>query len=41
MYLEAFDIKFVRIKGEELFGNPDKAFNKIERAIKLIRKKNL
>ena len=40
-YLEAFDIKFVRIKDDELFGNPDKAFNKIERAIKLIRKKNL
>jgi len=38
-YLESFDIKFVRIKDEELFGNPNKAFNKIEDAIKLIRKK--
>jgi very-short-patch-repair endonuclease len=33
-YLEAFDIKFVRIKDEELFGNPEKAFGKIEQAIK-------
>jgi len=40
-YLEAFNIKFVRIKDEELFGNPNKAFNKIERAIKLIRKTTL
>jgi len=31
-YLEAFDIKFVRIKDEELFGNPLKTFNKIEQA---------
>lgn len=37
-YLEAFDIKFVRIKDDELFGNPNKAFDKIEEAIKLIRK---
>lgn len=37
-YLEAFNIKFVRIKDEELLGNPDKAFNKIEQAIKLLRK---
>ena len=35
-YLEAFDIKFVRIKDEELFGNPNKAFSKIENAIKSI-----
>jgi very-short-patch-repair endonuclease len=40
-YLEAFDIKFVRIKDDELFDNPDKTFNKIEQAIKLIRKKIL
>ena len=40
-YLEAFNIKFVRIKDEELFVNPNKAFKKIEQAIKLIRKKNL
>ena len=37
-YLEAFNIKFVRIKDEEFFGNPNKAFNKIEQAIKPIRK---
>ena len=38
-YLEAFNINFVRVKDEELFGNPNKAFDKIEQAIKLIRKK--
>jgi very-short-patch-repair endonuclease len=32
-YLEKFAIKFIRIKNEELFGNPDKAFNKIEKEI--------
>ena len=35
-YLEAFHIKFVRIKDEELLGNPNKAFSKIENAIKSI-----
>lgn len=39
-YLEAFNIKFVRIKDEELLGNPNKAFNKIEKAIKLLEKNN-
>lgn len=33
-YLENFGIKFVRIKNEELFGNPNKAFEKIEMEIK-------
>ncbi|WP_297843015.1 endonuclease domain-containing protein [Ignavibacterium sp.] len=33
-YLENFGIKFVRIKNEELLGNPDLAFEKIEKAIK-------
>jgi very-short-patch-repair endonuclease len=37
-YLEAFNIKFIRIKDDELFGNPNKAFNKIEKTIKLIAK---
>jgi len=37
-YLEAFNIKFVRIKDEELLGNPNKAFIKIEEAIKLLEK---
>ncbi len=32
--LEAFGIKFVRISDDELFGNPNKAFEKIEKAIK-------
>jgi very-short-patch-repair endonuclease len=35
-YLESFNIKFVRIKDEELFGNSEKAFGKIENAIKLL-----
>ena len=37
-YLEAFHIKFVRIKDEELFSNSNKAFSKIENAIKSISK---
>ena len=32
--LEAFGIKFVRISDDELFGNPNKAFEKIEKTIK-------
>ena len=35
-YLESFNIKFVRIKDEELLGNSNKAFNKIEKAIELL-----
>jgi very-short-patch-repair endonuclease len=35
-YLEAFDIKFIRIKDEELLGNSEKAFSKIEQAIELL-----
>jgi len=38
-YLESFNIKFVRIKDEELFGNPNKAFAKIEQAIQLIEER--
>jgi very-short-patch-repair endonuclease len=34
-YLEDFGIKFVRIKNEGLFGNPNKAFEKIENEIKV------
>ena len=37
-YLESFNIKFVRIKDEELLGNPEKAFGKIEDAIKALEK---
>jgi very-short-patch-repair endonuclease len=37
-YLEAFNIKFVRIKDEDLFGNPNNEFMKIENAIKLLEK---
>lgn len=35
-YLENFGITFLRIKNEEFLANPDKAFRKIENAIKLI-----
>ncbi len=37
-YLEAFNIKFVRIKDEDLLGNPNKAFNILEDAIKFLEK---
>ena len=37
-YLENFNIKFVRIKDEDIFGNPNQAFMKIENAIKLLEK---
>jgi very-short-patch-repair endonuclease len=33
-YLEAYGIKFIRIPDEDLFGNPDMVFEKIEKAIK-------
>ena len=33
-YLKNFDVTFIRIKDEELFGNPNKAFAKIENEIK-------
>ena len=36
-YLKKFGISFVRIKDEELFGNPNKAFNKIEEVIKQLK----
>ena len=39
-YLEAFGIKFVRIKNEEFLGNPNKAFSKIEKSITSIIKKD-
>ena len=38
-YLEEFGIKFVRITNEELLGNPNKAFAKIEDAIKILERK--
>ena len=37
-YLESFNIKFVRIKDEELLGNPNQAFTKVEDTIKLLEK---
>src|SRR3990172_11048991 len=36
--LEKFGIRFVRIQNEELLGNPNKGFGKIERVIKLLIK---
>ena len=35
-YLEGFGVKFVRIKNEELMGNANKAFEKIEAEISLL-----
>ncbi|NLT51338.1 MAG: DUF559 domain-containing protein [Ignavibacteria bacterium] len=32
-YLENFGVRFIRITNEELLGNPNKAFKKIERGI--------
>ena len=37
-YLEAFGIKFIRIKNEEFLGNPNKAFLKIENALSEIHR---
>ena len=37
-YLEEFKITFIRIRNEELMGNSNKAFEKIEKAIKEIEK---
>lgn len=34
IYLESFGIKFIRITNKEFLGNPNKAFKKIEEAIK-------
>ena len=33
-FLETFGIKFIRIPDEDLFGNPNMVFEKIEKAIK-------
>ena len=35
-YLEKFGIKFLRIRNEELFGNPNKAFDRIEKVISIL-----
>ena len=40
-YLEAFGIKFIRIKNEKFLGNPNKAFNSIEEKISsIVQNKN-
>ena len=36
-YIENFGIAFVRVTNRELFGNPEKAFEKIENAIKSLK----
>jgi very-short-patch-repair endonuclease len=36
-YLENFGITFVRIKNEELLGNPNLAFERIEQAVKELK----
>ena len=36
-YLKKFGLNFVRIRDEELFGNPNKAFTKIEDAAKKLK----
>jgi len=40
-YFETYGIKFVRITNEEFLGNPNKAFLKIENAIKDLSKNNI
>ena len=35
-YLMQYNISFIRLSNDELLGNPDKAFKKIEEAIKII-----
>jgi len=40
-YLENFGINFLRITNEELLGNPNKAFEKIEIEIKRLQQYNL
>jgi len=40
-YLNKFGVSFVRIKDEELFGNPNKAFDKIEEAIKQLKESKI
>ena len=36
-YLESYGLKFLRIKNEELLGNPNKAFERIEQEIKKLK----
>ena len=38
-YLENFGITFIRITNDELLGNPNKAFEKIEEKIKRLRER--
>ena len=38
-YLENFGITFIRITNKELFGNPNKAFERIEEIIKRLRER--
>ena len=40
-YLKKFGVSFLRIKDEELFGNPNKAFAKIEDATKKLKESKI
>jgi very-short-patch-repair endonuclease len=40
-YLKKFGLNFVRIKDEELFGNPNKAFAKIEDTAKKLKESKI
>ena len=40
-YLKKFGLTFIRIKDEELFGNPNKAFAKIEDALKKLKESKI
>ncbi len=39
-YIERYQIKFLRITNEEFLGNPNKAFEKIEEMIELLKGKS-
>ena len=39
-YIESYGIEFLRIKNEELLGNPNKAFERIEQRIKCLQNKS-
>jgi len=40
-YLEKYNLTFIRIKDEELFGNPNKAFAKIENSLKQLKDRTI
>lgn len=40
-FLESFGITFVRIRNEELAANPNKAFERIEEAVRVLKEKKV